>query len=218
MATSLREQSFKFHKGSKRGVSDPQITFEELQIELQKLKSQDLVMFIRTYVQERTPAAFCREPMLWEAVREWLAARLGVHPREIGLSGSAQSGFSMKSSKLGEPFNPKSSDLDLFVVNESYWSDLCKEARLFISRNSADSDYVAQAETVSKQLGMGYLDLNQILAVQERYPAITNARNEVSIVIDRLRSHGFMLKASHLRIYQNWAALGAWVGRSYAVI
>ncbi len=47
MATSLREQSFKFHKGSKRGVSDPQITFEELQIELQKLKSQDLVMFIR---------------------------------------------------------------------------------------------------------------------------------------------------------------------------
>ena len=62
MATSLREQSFKFHKGSKRGVSDPQITFEELQIELQKLKSQDLVMFIRTYVQERTPAAFCREP------------------------------------------------------------------------------------------------------------------------------------------------------------
>lgn len=191
MATSLREEPFSYHKGSKREVNDPQITFEELELELKKLRNLDLVMFIRTYVQERTPAAFAKDPMLWEAVREWLAARLKVHPREIGLSGSAQSGFSMKTSQRGKPFDPQSSDLDLFVVNESYWDELNKEARLFVTRNFENSDFVSQAKTVSGQLSRNYFDLNEVHASPNFYKGISNARNEISIVIHRLRSHGF---------------------------
>ena len=60
-------------------------------------------MFVRAYLQERTPAAFAPRPMLWEAVREWIAQRLKVHAREVGLSGSAQSGFSVKN-KIGAAF------------------------------------------------------------------------------------------------------------------
>ncbi|MFA6314283.1 MAG: hypothetical protein WC681_22605 [Sterolibacterium sp.] len=128
MATSIRQQPFTYYKSSK-GVTDPQVTHDELQTELPNLSKTDLIMFVRAYVQERTPAAFASQPMLWEAIREWFAKRLEVHPREIGLSGSAQSGFSLKSTKRGVPFNPNSSDLDLFVVSENYISRLDRELR-----------------------------------------------------------------------------------------
>lgn len=215
MAVSIRQQQFTYYKASK-GVTDPQLTHGELQTELPKLDKTNLVMFIRAYVQERTPAAFASQPMLWEAVREWFAKRLDVHPREIGLSGSAQSGFSLKAAKRGVPFDPNSSDLDLFLVSEKYLARLDREIRLFISSNSGDSNFAAQAETVERQLRMGYVDLNQIPANHDKYPILAAARNDVSIIVARLRLHNFNLKPSHLRVYRNWGSLGDWVRRSYA--
>lgn len=160
MTISIRRKPFIYFNTSK-GVTDPQVTHSELQAELPNLDKADLVMFVRAYVQERTPAAFASDPMLWEAVREWFAMQLNVHPREIGLSGSAQSGFSLKKSKRGAPFDPCSSDLDLFVVSESYLTRLERELRLFISSN-ASSFYADQVSTVERQLRMGYVDLNQV--------------------------------------------------------
>jgi len=215
MATSIRQQPFEYYKACK-GVTDPQVTHNELQTELRSLDRTALIMFVRAYVQERTPAAFASEPMLWEAVREWFAGRLQVHPREIGLSGSAQSGFSLKVAKRGVPFDPNSSDLDLFVVSENYFSSLDRELRLFISSNSSDTSYTSQAATVEKQLHMGYVDLNQVPANHDKYPILAAARNDVSIIISRLQLHNFNLKPSHLRVYRNWGSLSAWVRRSYS--
>lgn len=213
MATTLRQSPFEFRRNAK-GVSDPQLTYAELLNELKTLSTAELVMYVRTYVQERTPAAFSTQPMLWEAVREWVATRLQVHPREFGLSGSGQSGFSVF--KGGAPFNPLGSDLDMFIVNEVYFSKVEVEARKFSARNAENSKFTAQASTVSRQVQSGYLDLNQVPAVHEQYPHISAARNDASIVIDRLRLHGFQLKASHFRIYKNWRELGNWVRRSYS--
>lgn len=175
-------------------------------------------MFVRAYLQERTPAAFAPQPMLWEAIREWIAQRLKVHAREVGLSGSAQSGFSVKKSKPGAPFDPQGSDLDLFVVNPTYFSAIEIEARNFAARNISGAIYKDQVTTVSRQLGFGFVDLNQIPASHEQYPKVATARNDVSILVDRLRLHNFMLKPSHLRIYRDWAALGDWVRRSYSTV
>lgn len=215
MALSIRQQPFTYYKANK-GVTDPQLTHDELQAELPNLDKADLVMFVRAYVQERTPAAFASVPMLWEAVREWFAKRLEVHPREIGLSGSAQSGFSLNAKKRGVPFDPYSSDLDLFVVSENCLARLDRELRLFISSNSSDSTFTAQAATVEKQLRMGYVDLNQVPANHDKYPILAAARNDVSIVIARLQLHSFNLKPSHLRVYKNWKSLSDWVRRSYS--
>lgn len=211
---SIRQQPFVYYKTSK-GVTDPQVSHDDLRAELLSIGQDGLVMFIRAYVQERTPAAFAADPMLWEAVREWFAKRLGAHPREVGLSGSAQSGFSLKADKRGAPFDPNSSDLDFFVVSESYFTKLDRELRLFITCNST-TIYAPQAATVERQLGMGYVDLNQIPAIHDKYPVLAAARNDVSIIIDRLRLHKFNLKVSHLRAYQDWQSLGKWVQRSYS--
>lgn len=216
MATPIRHQPFAYIKAGK-GVTDPQITHDELQTELLNLVGKaELVMFIRAYVQERTPAAFASEPMLWESVREWFAARLQVHPREIGLSGSAQSGFSLKAAKRGVPFDPNSSDLDLFVVSENYLTRLDRELRVFISCNSNNRNFADQAQTVENQLRMGYVDLNQVPANHDKYPLLAAAKNDVSIIVDRLRLHNFNLKPSHLRVYRDWMSLGHWVRRSYS--
>ena len=216
MEKPIRKLPFSFHATGK-GVSDPQVTHDELVAELADVNKRDLVMFVRAYVQERTPAAFASNPMLWEAVREWFAARLSAHPRQIGLSGSAQTGFSLKPSKRGIPFDPTSSDLDFFVVNEDYFSVVESEIRLFIARCAASSSFLDQTATVQRQLRMGYVDLNQVPANHDQYPNLSRARNDVSIIIDRLKLHGFALKPSHLRVYQNWEALGRWVSRSFSI-
>lgn len=215
MATTLRQSPFEFCRNTKQ-VSDPQVTYAELLSELKPLTKTELVMYVRTYVQERTPAAFSSQPMLWEAVREWVASRLKVHPREFGLSGSAQTGFSLGKMKSGAPFNPLGSDLDMFVVNKDCFSIVEAEARIFSVRNANSANFTAQADTVSRQIQMGYLDLNQVPANHELYPRISAARNDASIVIDRLRLHGFELKPSHFRIYKDWGELSNWVRRSYS--
>lgn len=216
MSTSIRHTPFDHYKASK-GVSDPQITHDELRAELPNLSKSELIMYVRAYVQERTPAAFALEPMLWESVREWFAKRLGVHAREIGLSGSAQTGFSLKDGKRGAPFSRTSSDLDFFVVSEGYLAKLEAELRLFIVRNSRDgASFADQAATIENQLRMGYVDLNQIPANHDLYPIASGARNDVSIIVDRLALHGFRLKPSHLRAYRSWTSLGDWVRRSYS--
>lgn len=215
MAPTLRGSPFVYCRNTKQ-VSDPQVSYAEFLSELTPLTTAERVMYVRTYVQERTPAAFSSQPMLWEAVREWVASRLKVHPREFGLSGSAQSGFSLNKLKSGAPFSPLGSDLDMFVVNKDCFSIVEAEARMFSVRNANSGIFTAQAETVSRQTQMGYLDLNQVPANHGLYPRISAARNDASIVIDRLRLHGFELKPSHFRVYRDWGELSNWVRRSYS--
>jgi len=217
MATTLRHSPFEFSRNTRK-VSDPQVTYAELLSDLKPLNMTELVMYVRTYVQERTPAAFSSQPMLWEAVREWVASRLKVYPREFGLSGSAQTGFSLAKRKSGAPFNPLGSDLDMFVVNKDFFSIVETEARMFSVRNADSVNFAAQAATVSRQVQMGYLDLNQVPANHDLYPRISAARNDASIVIDRLRLHGFELKPSLFRIYKDWGELSSWVRRSYSSV
>ena len=57
MATTLRHSPFEFSRNTRK-VSDPQVTYAELLSDLKPLNMTELVMYVRTYVQERTPAAF----------------------------------------------------------------------------------------------------------------------------------------------------------------
>ena len=80
----------------------------------------------RTWISEGIPAAFEKCPAVYDSMRAWLANELGVHAKEIGLTGSARFGSSFTAKKEGRPFGPYS-DLDLFVVSEALFSDLCSD-------------------------------------------------------------------------------------------
>lgn len=214
MKTDLRRTPFPFNSSTKP-VTDPQLVYSVFTEQLAKLEGSDLVPFIRCYVQERTPAAFATCPLLWEAIRVWISKRLEVDAREIGLSGSAQSGFSLNPKNRGTPFNPNKSDLDLFIVNEKFFLKLEKEARQFLINANMQNSYVDQANTVERSLSKGFIDLIQIPANHERYPTIAKGLNEASILTDRLQSHGFELRTSHFRVYREWVNLAAWVELSY---
>lgn len=212
---SIRKEPFVYFKDIK-SVSDPQLSFNEFNSLREKIHDDaDLVMFVRSYIQERTPAAFSSRPLLWESIREWFSNRCGVHPREVGLSGSAQTGFAFNSNRLGAPFCPKSSDLDLFIVNNDLFCCIKIESRRFCSSRS--DKYAAQIDTIDNQIRRNmHLDLLHIPPNHDKYPTIARIKNDMSILIDRLKVHDFHLKPSHLRVYKDWECLSRWVKRSYS--
>ena len=193
----------------------PHLTPAELTNGIRRLSQSHLTSFIRAYVQERTPAAFSGTPLLWESVRVWLSNRCGVHPREIGLSGSAQLGYSIVKAKKWAPFNPALSDLDLFVVNANRYETVAAEARRFVAMYASSERYAAQVRTTENLLSRGWVDVKHIPADYDRYPKVSNLKNEASILIDRLKLHDFDLKPSSFRIYSDWNALGTWTNLSY---
>lgn len=190
----------------------PSLPPKEFIEELRRVPKSEQMAVVRTWVQERSPAAFSTCPYLWESVREWLAKRAGVSPREIGLAGSAQLGFSTNPKKGFAPFDRDSSDLDLFIVSESLFSILEREARMFVSRQlaAAKSNFLDQASTTDRVLKRGFLDLHHLPAVHDRYPRIASLKNDTSILLDKLTLSGFKLKPSHFRVYRDWNSKSAW--------
>jgi hypothetical protein len=81
---------------------------------------------IRLYISEGVPCAFRNAPLLYEEVRDFLAGRLGVHPKAITVVGSARMGYSLAPPpRYGNAFN-QNSDLDLALVSESVFARLVK--------------------------------------------------------------------------------------------
>ena len=70
------------------------------------------------WLSEGIPKAFLECPAVYDTVRQWLGNRLRVHPKQIGVVGSARLGRSLSPAKLDRPFQG-GSDLDLFVVSRS---------------------------------------------------------------------------------------------------
>ena len=76
---------------------------------------------------------------------------LSFHPFELVITGSAHLGFSPVPGKLGKPFNPASSDIDIAVVSaelfDSWWREL-QSGRL-------ERDV---RETISRDLFWGFIN------------------------------------------------------------
>lgn len=216
MAT-LRQQPFDVG-GDAHLPAASHLNPEELTHGIRNLTSDELVNFVRAYVQERTPAAFSEMPLLWEAVRVWLASRCGVHPREIGLSGSSQLGYSIVESKSWAPFDRKKSDLDLFFVSSAQYAKVEAEARRFVATNTDSPRYRDQAQTIGRLLQRGWVDVKHIPANHDLYPTVATLLNDASILIDRLKNHGFDLRPSSFRAYPSWLALSQWTKLSYKTL
>jgi hypothetical protein len=78
----------------------------------------------RLWLSEGIPFAFKARPALYEAIRIWLARRLGVQAKEITIIGSGRQGFSLSPDKnVGQPFRPQS-DLDMTVVSSRLFQSL----------------------------------------------------------------------------------------------
>lgn len=204
-----RRMPFKFSTCGLPGT--PILLPEEFTRELRIVPPAERMSMVRTWVQERSPAAFSDVPYLWEAIRDWLANRHKLSPRQIGLAGSAQIGFSTNPKKAYAPFNKNGSDLDFYIVSDNLFTSLEREARLFVNRQLSmeKSDFVAQAQTAQRALDNSYIDLYHI-PTNNRYPLCSNLKNDALIIIDKLKLSGYDLRPSHFRIYRDWGAKASW--------
>ena len=84
----------------------------------------------RLWLAEGPPSAFQQCPAIYEDLRGWLSARLGVHAKEITLVGSARIGYSMAPTEFGKPFG-EHSDLDLAIISAQLFERLTTDFRLF---------------------------------------------------------------------------------------
>lgn len=176
---------------------------------------QDRISFVvQAYFRDRTPAAFSGNPMLWQALRNWLSSRISsiggitVSPWEWGLTGSATIGFSASPNKYGIPFG-EHSDLDLFVVNGELFDAICAEAKKFSIATDNQNRYGGARETLVGQLKRGLLIDTKHIPSVDAYKVNSIIHNEVSIIVDKLNVEGYRVKRSHVRAYRDWVALAA---------
>src|SRR5881296_1585809 len=79
---------------------------------------------VRLWLTEGIPFVFKDCPALYEAIRGWLAQRIGVHAKHVTMIGSGRIGFSLApGSRLGSSFGP-TSDLDFSAVSGSLFTEV----------------------------------------------------------------------------------------------
>jgi hypothetical protein len=86
---------------------------------------------VRLLVTEAQPRAFAPFPLAYEFARQCLADALNLHPKQIGLTGSARLGFATPQNETseknwGRPFGG-GSDLDFFVISDQLFQKCLSE-------------------------------------------------------------------------------------------
>lgn len=110
------------------GLTDPYLDPEIIFDAAKRGGEPARIAFARLWLSEGIPYAFRNCPAIYESLRTWISSWLGVHAKEIGLSGSARIGASLSPKKLGKKFGEKS-DLDLFIVSENLFKEMREEFR-----------------------------------------------------------------------------------------
>lgn len=195
---------------AERSFPAPPLDPEGFKTALLKIRPDLIGYFVRAYVRDRVPSAFSDRAMLWEAIRQWMARRISsssgiqISPFEIGLTGSANLGFSPVPRKYGTPYG-KHSDLDLFIANEQLFELVQLDASRFVI--TEDPKFYDQRRTVRDQIVRGLADTHNFPASHDDYPTTAMLLNETSIVIQKLNVEGVPSKRSHIRVYRSWADL-----------
>jgi len=168
----------------------------------------------RLWLSEGIPFAFKKSPALYEVVRVWLGTRLDVDPKEIHLSGSARIGQSLAPAKLGTVFG-NHSDLDLFVVSESLfsnvrtdfnnWSYAFETGSVKPTNDTEEKYWVDNSTRGQKNLQRGFLD-SFIVPSQDAYPTIKNISQSMWLLKKKLdvTKEAPSIKSASVRCYKNW--------------
>ena len=184
---------------------------------LKQGSSRDLEAFIRLWLTEGVPYAFYKSPILYEEMRIWIASYLNICPKEVGLIGSARSGFAMSGrNDFGRPFSTES-DLDLCIISETYFCKIQKEFNLFKQEYESGVVVPSPGEKKywdgnltfgQKNFPRGFFDGNKIPTRPQYVTArcIDLAMRELKRKISETEGIGNVKECS-VRIYKDWKSL-----------
>ncbi len=168
----------------------------------------------RLWLSEGIPYAFRECPAVYESIRSWLGNWIGVHPKEIGLTGSSRLGSSLAPNKLGKPLS-KDSDLDLFIVSSSLFSALKEEFRKWSfdfesgetePTNKREAGFWADNNARGPQmLSRGFIDQKMIPNLV-RYPITKKISQGMWLLVEKLKitQRAPQPPAASIRCYETW--------------
>jgi len=84
----------------------------------------DIESFIRLYILENIPNFSIEKPIIFDAIRSYIANALCIEAIDIKLTGSAKLGFSLHPDKWLKDYQKSKSDLDFFAVSEKLFNFL----------------------------------------------------------------------------------------------
>lgn len=171
----------------------------------------------RLWLSEGIPFAFREKPGLYEVVRNWIANRLSIHPKQLTLIGSGRQGSSLAPPpKTGKRFD-RESDLDWSAVSQELF-DRCKENfeswtrdyrnGVVKPRNQTEKYYWDDNSTLCpKAITRGFIDPFKI-PTWDRYPLSQLVGNTMWCVAKKCQStdEAPRFKKSTIRVYRNWSA------------
>ena len=168
----------------------------------------------RLWLSEGIPFAFRECPAVYEAVRSWLSAIMGVNAKEIGIVGSARLGASLDPNKLGRSFSD-SSDLDMFIVSKSLFEKLREE---FCQWSLAFENGEATARSPTeernwrennklgpRQIARGFLD-QWMIPNFDQYPITMKISHRMWLLVEKLKRtpSAPRPKSASVRCYVSW--------------
>ncbi|WP_416369528.1 hypothetical protein [Tritonibacter mobilis] len=186
---------------------------------------RDVFRFTRLWLCEGIPYAFRNDAAAYELARENFGKVLGEHPRNVSMTGSGRLGYSLAGAKFGAPYDPNNSDVDLFLVSDTWFEKIQKDAELFISRFSAglavprnESEEKFWPENVKRlEQGMkrGHVNQHYIPNVS-RYQAARSCYKACRAFQATLGSQMGTAepKKVSVRIYQDWDCAESQIGGS----
>ena len=151
------------------------------------MTKNEIERFLRLWVAEGIPFAFSIAPMIYEAVREWLAKILNIHTKHITIIGSGRIGYSMAPQPFyGKPFS-SNSDLDFTIVSYELFYELCNTFNQWKQdvsqghvkpRNDEEDKYwkVNLYQVVPNTIRRGFIDANKLPNIYPLTKLINNTR------------------------------------------
>lgn len=167
------------------------------------------------WLSEGIPYAFAECPAIYEALRSWLGQRLGVHPKEVSVTGSGRLGTSLSPDRCGEPFDSES-DLDLFIVSRDLFGRLVKDYRLWSKEYDSGSlkavtdgekkHWPKNREILPNNIDRGFIDASKI---PYRYVTAGKVGEAMWLLHEKLRKtdNAPQVRKASVRCYVGWDEL-----------
>lgn len=172
---------------------------------------------VRLWLSEGIPFAFQSAPLVFEAMRGWLANRVGVHPKNVTIVGSGRIGYSLAPPPdYGRRFSEES-DLDIAIISDKLFAELTMtfdEWRADFAtgavhpRNPLERLYWEDnARRLPGNIAGGFLDTRK-LPYFERYPTAQRLGQITFELKSKLGATALAPRSQNLsiRVFRDWDA------------
>lgn len=190
---------------------------EELRTTAKSVTDSEKFGIVQQWLSEGIPYCFRECPLLYEAIRGWLARAIKIHAKEITLIGSARIGYSLApGDDYGRPFS-KSSDLDFSVISSvlfkncvavfELWFDDYKNGRI-LPRNPTEKSYWKDNATrVPNNIRWGFIDPHKI-PTRPEYQIACDILDSLYRLHEKLKMTGYAprVRKMTIRVYRDWWA------------